>query len=850
MGMPARRKAMAKGNKGNKGKKNRREQAKKEKKKKSSGAKGEPTKPEDTVLPPTVGKETEEMSADLAEKGIPVKESDSEDNSGTVTQPELLKLFNKNKEIAEAQKLQEADLQTRESGLQTRETDLEKRQAEAEKEDGKRNNENTELLNRQEALEHREAEAKLGFPSLRQESLDRFQKPIEEAEKAIRLLFDKTHKTILDTAEKRADASSAFAASCQEVLAGFEDSCAGKLEGIGENLEKMQGERTELYEEKETHVLKEAELSSRETALNLDRTSLDEKQRQLNELISEEAKGRVTEEKTRFDCDRTSSEIKIDALEKWGTKLQQQIEANEDRERKYGNKDPGELKAELDQKRSAVNKLQKQLDSRPTEVDMNRLASLDQENKNLTLTNRTQLAEIESQKIILQQNEHSVGSLETAERVNRGKRKQLELLDNALNEMDARYNEVLEMKQNTTPYQECSGFDKKYDTSKAPKDPEKKLDLEKLSEGVRQWMASKPKLYYTPEDVRSFIGGLAMSRLILLQGISGTGKTSLPLAFADAISPEKVRRRMLPEVVKKEGPGRGCRETIAVQAGWRDEQDLIGHYNTFERKFHETEFLKALYRASTPGFRELPFFIVLDEMNLSHPEYYFGDFISLMERPREEQVLRKFPSGLPDCPDKFVENGTALPIGENVWFFGTANHDETTMNFADKTYDRAYVCELPNQHPEPVKENKVIEVPKMNLNLLTAAFENAAEKHKKEAVKAYDWLDLKEKKTDRSLKQTLNEEFQIGWSNRLKEQALKYIPVVIACGGTAGEALDQFLVMKVLRKLKNVFGARPSQLMELRDEIEISWIDKESKPTRCLEFIDRLVKRIELGTHA
>jgi predicted kinase len=71
-----------------------------------------------------------------------------------------------------------------------------------------------------------------------------------------------------------------------------------------------------------------------------------------------------------------------------------------------------------------------------------------------------------------------------------------------------------------------------------------------------------------------------MSRLHLLQGISGTGKTSLPIAFASAI-------------------GAGCK-AIEVQAGWRDRQDLIGHYNAFEKKFYESEFLLALYRAGCP----------------------------------------------------------------------------------------------------------------------------------------------------------------------------------------------------------------------------------------------------------
>lgn len=73
---------------------------------------------------------------------------------------------------------------------------------------------------------------------------------------------------------------------------------------------------------------------------------------------------------------------------------------------------------------------------------------------------------------------------------------------------------------------------------------------------------------------------------------------------------------------------------IEVQSGWRDRQDLIGHFNAFERRFYESEFLKAMYRALTPFYRDTPFIIVLIEMNLSHPEQYFADLLSALERTR------------------------------------------------------------------------------------------------------------------------------------------------------------------------------------------------------------------------
>ena len=66
---------------------------------------------------------------------------------------------------------------------------------------------------------------------------------------------------------------------------------------------------------------------------------------------------------------------------------------------------------------------------------------------------------------------------------------------------------------------------------------------------------------------------------------------------------------------------------VEVQAGWRDRQDLVGHFNAFERRFYESEFLQALYRAQSPRYSGLVNIVVLDEMNLSHPEQYFADLV-------------------------------------------------------------------------------------------------------------------------------------------------------------------------------------------------------------------------------
>ena len=107
-------------------------------------------------------------------------------------------------------------------------------------------------------------------------------------------------------------------------------------------------------------------------------------------------------------------------------------------------------------------------------------------------------------------------------------------------------------------------------------------------------------------------------------------------------------------------PAGAEREVVAVQAGWRDRQDLLGHYNVLHGKYHATNFVQALYRAHTPSCSDRPFLIVLDEINLSRDEQFFADLLSALEQPPGERQLTllgepvsltvNFAAGLVDGP--------------------------------------------------------------------------------------------------------------------------------------------------------------------------------------------------------
>ena len=136
------------------------------------------------------------------------------------------------------------------------------------------------------------------------------------------------------------------------------------------------------------------------------------------------------------------------------------------------------------------------------------------------------------------------------------------------------------------------------------------LTLPQIVTRFVNFAASQLKLYYTEETIRLFFAGLATSKVMILEGISGTGKTSLPYAMGKFFN--------------------NGTPIISVQPSWRDRAELIGYFNEFTKKFNETDFLASLYEVS---LREDPNFIVLDEMNLARIEYYFADFLSIMEMP-------------------------------------------------------------------------------------------------------------------------------------------------------------------------------------------------------------------------
>ena len=142
------------------------------------------------------------------------------------------------------------------------------------------------------------------------------------------------------------------------------------------------------------------------------------------------------------------------------------------------------------------------------------------------------------------------------------------------------------------------------------------ITLEELCTNFRNFAASRLGLYYDMEVIRQTFATFGAAKLLILQGISGTGKTSLPYALGQFI----------------ENPSLIC----SVQPSWRDRTELFGYYNDFTKKYTETDFLKALYEAH---YYEDMRIVILDEMNIARVEYYFAEDEGRKNLDSAERIL-------------------------------------------------------------------------------------------------------------------------------------------------------------------------------------------------------------------
>ncbi len=349
---------------------------------------------------------------------------------------------------------------------------------------------------------------------------------------------------------------------------------------------------------------------------------------------------------------------------------------------------------------------------------------------------------------------------------------------------------------------EVDNFYKSY----TPPEYDNDIDLSGICDRFRNFACSRMHLFYELKTIRLFVAGMASTKLIILQGISGTGKTSLPYSFGKFLQVDA---------------------TIAsVQPSWRDRTELFGYFNEFTKNFNETEVLKRIYSS---GYNNDVNLILLDEMNIARVEYYFAEMLSILEMPNaDEWELDIVPNAWSTDPVKLDKGKIRIP--QNIWYIGTANNDDSTFAISDKVYDRAQPINLdakgiPFDAPD---------TPPMNLGFdhLDRLFREAFDKYpiSQENLKKIQQLDL-----------WVIEKLRVAFGNRILKQMNFFVPVYVACGGEELDGIDYVLATKIFRKFESL------NLAMLREELRelCTYMNKlfgKNKMNESIAYLERLQK--------
>ena len=328
--------------------------------------------------------------------------------------------------------------------------------------------------------------------------------------------------------------------------------------------------------------------------------------------------------------------------------------------------------------------------------------------------------------------------------------------------------------------------------------------LQDLCRDFRNFANSRMGLYYEEKVVRLLFAGFASTKLVLLQGISGTGKTSLPYALGKFLENDAT--------------------IVSVQPSWRDRTELFGYFNEFSKKFNETDVLRRIYEASYTDDINL---LILDELNIARIEYYFAEMLSIMEMPDvNEWRIELVPSPWPNDPKNLPDGKLLIP--QNAWYIGTANNDDTTFAVSDKVYDRALTINIDNKGiPFDAPDTPPSKISYSSLNAL---YEQAIAEFPVEQK----YLDMIE-----SLDNYVIKKFRVAFGNRIMKQLKMFVPVYVACGGTVVEGIDHILATKVFRKFESL------NLSLIRDEIKglINYLNTlfgKDAMKSSIEFLERL----------
>ncbi len=300
----------------------------------------------------------------------------------------------------------------------------------------------------------------------------------------------------------------------------------------------------------------------------------------------------------------------------------------------------------------------------------------------------------------------------------------------------------------------------------------------------------KNKFVYCAQDLVNFHTAMKVSNLVILAGMSGTGKSRLVEFYRKALRMPEERAAIIP-----------------VRSAWTDDADLIGYVDLLHMVYRpgDSGLVNTLIQASRE--RDQLFIICFDEMNLARVEHYFSQFLSLLEMDANRRYLKLYNEEL----ETRLYNGghnegqypPSIKIGENVMFVGTVNIDESTYHFSDKVLDRANVISLTVRSFADLKELSIEKKAEEDKNdpINTMSFNQYLEFKRKDSAILLSDLEIGLLKDLHLTLQQINRNMGVGF--RVLNQIdlyLKNLPSLQYF--SREEAFDKQVVQRILTKVR------------------------------------------------
>lgn len=459
------------------------------------------------------------------------------------------------------------------------------------------------------------------------------------------------------------------------------------------NLHQM---REEIEREKGVVLALQNELEGRRVELQETEAEIEERNERYKRLAQRRSENLESEVRELLDAERRSFQARLDSAMLDAERLRDLIGVQDDLlnsfeqlQRQLGGREPAAVIAELKMMNQEIIRAREELASRPTEEVRTRNAFLEDERTQMRNTidvlSRDAMklrADAEEANRLKRDNGDLKANLEVQEQ-------RAELFESAANqyktELDrlrAAYERPAEIEARIAEIElPLVGFDRLI------KGNQRGVGEIEWLQGIHD-ACSSYGIHFHPRIIKAFHTALKTSEwspLTILAGVSGTGKSELPRLYSHF--------------------GGLYFEPLSVQPTWDSQESMLGFFNSIDNRFDAQPVLRFLAQSqkgrtistssderSYPGLSDSLCLVLLDEMNLAHPELYFAEFLSKLE-------LRRGMKGS-DVPRLPVKIGSGmkpydLPLGRNVLWIGTMNQDETTKSLSDKVLDRAVVIFFP-----------------------------------------------------------------------------------------------------------------------------------------------------------